>query len=464
MGSVQTTTALLVGAGHRTLQYASYAQERPEELRIVGVADPRPLRRRHAADLYGLSPDQCFETAQEAATRPRFADVVLNGTMDRQHVPTSLPLLAAGYDILLEKPFATSQAEMWQLLHAARKHHRKVVICHVLRYTPFYAAIRQRVVDGEIGNLLNVQTVEHVSYHHLATCFLRGKWNRQDACGSSMLMSKCCHDLDLIAWMKSGIAPTSVCSFGGNQQFPPGKAPPGSGTRCLVDCPIEADCLYSARKHYIDHPDRWSFYVWESLEHLQSPTVERKAQSLRTDNPYGRCAWKCGHDVVDHQSVLIQFEDGSTATHNMVGGTARPTRAIHLLGTRGEIQGDFEESRFVVRHIDPRPGHEYSEEVVDLNVHGDMHGAFTGHGGGDLRLVADFLRVVRGEPASLSTTGIEDSVRGHLIGFLADEAMREHRVVDVPLDPERCTAGEDPGVGASERAAPRPVSRAPQKE
>ncbi|MGC9347641.1 MAG: Gfo/Idh/MocA family protein, partial [Anaerolineae bacterium] len=86
---------------------------------------------------------------------------------------------------------------------------------------------------------------------------------------------------------------------------------------------------------------------------------------------------------------------------------------------------------FVVRHIDPRPGHEYQEEVTDLNVAGDKHGAFAGHGGGDLRLVEDFLRVVRGESPSISTTSLDDSVTGHLIGFSADRAMAERRVVEL---------------------------------
>jgi hypothetical protein len=63
-----------------------------------------------------------------------------------------------------------------------------------------------------------------------------------------------------------------------------------------------------------------------------------------------------------------------------------------------------------------------------------MHGAFGGHGGGDLRLVADFLRIVRGEPASISTTNIQDSVAGHLMGFCADRAMKERCVVDVVTD------------------------------
>jgi hypothetical protein len=90
----------------------------------------------------------------------------------------------------------------------------------------------------------------------------------------------------------------------------------------------------------------------------------------------------------------------------------------------------FEDSRFVIRHNDPRPGHEYSEEEVDLKQGGDMHGAFGGHGGGDARLVADFLNYLRDEPRSISCTSLDDSVHGHLIGFLADRAREERRVVE----------------------------------
>ena len=423
--------AIIVGAGHRALLYASYAQQHPDALQIVGVADPVPLRQQQVADLYDLPIDRCYTSAQELAEVPKFADIVINGTMDHQHIGTSIPLLQAGYDMLLEKPFATNEQEMWQLVEVVQQHGNNVMICHVLRFAPFYTAIRQLVQKGMIGDIINVQTVEHVSYHHMGVGFIRGKWSKKSECHSSMLMAKCCHDLDLITWMKSGIRPKNVASFGSNMQFQPENAPEGSGTRCLVDCPIELECLYSARKHYIDHPDRWTFYVWDTLEHIENPTLEQKIASLKADNPYGRCVWKTGMDVVDHQSVVIEFDDGSTATHNMVGGTAKPSRSIHLIGTHGEIQGVFEDSSFILRSIDPRPGHEYHDEVIDMRVAGDMTGAFGGHGGGDMRMMDDFVRVVRGETPSLSTTNLTDSVSGHLIGFCADRSMEEHRIVDV---------------------------------
>jgi hypothetical protein len=426
-------SGIIVGAGHRAVVYARYAQDHPNEMSIVGVADPSPLRREQMARAFDIPSERCFESAEALAQVPQLADFVINGTMDHQHVPTSLPLLERGYHMLLEKPFATNEQEMWELVHAARRCGNHISICHVLRYAPFYAAIRQRVARGEIGEVFSVQAAELVSYHHMAVGFVRGKWNRKDYCQSSMLMAKSCHDLDLITWMKSGTLPRRVASFGSNFQFRPEKAPAGAGTRCLVDCPIEENCLYSARKHYIDHPDRWAFYVWDSLEHLKKPTIEDKIESLKT-SPYGRCVWKTDMDVVDHQSVLIDFEDGCTATLNMIGGASKPSRSLHLIGTTGEIQGCLEDSSFVVRHFDTRPGHQTAEEVIDLSVGGDMVGALGGHGGGDVRLVADFLKVLNGEPPSISTTSIEDSINGHLIGFCADRAVAEGRVVEIPIE------------------------------
>ena len=72
--------------------------------------------------------------------------------------------------------------------------------------------------------------------------------------------------------------------------------------------------------------------------------------------------------------------------------------------------------------------------MIDLNVQGDMVGAGGGHAGGDMRLVADFIKLLNGEPRSISSTVLEDSVSGHLIGFCADRSVAEGRVVEIPTD------------------------------
>ncbi|WP_028552988.1 hypothetical protein [Paenibacillus sp. UNC451MF] len=152
---------------------------------------------------------------------------------------------------------------------------------------------------------------------------------------------------------------------------------------------------------------------------------EDLAESLRKDSPYGRCVWHCDNDVVDHQTVIIEFADGSTATHVMTGGVSRPCRSIHIVGTKGEIQGDMEEGCYVIRHPDARKGHIYSEQRIELGVSKDMHG------GGDLLLVADFVKVLKGAAPSISSTSLEKSIYGHLIGFAADQSRLEQRTVEL---------------------------------
>lgn len=418
-------TAIIVGAGHRAFVYSKLAKTDPDKLKIVGVADPNPVRRQKAMEEFGFGEDMCFESADELAKKGKLADAIINGTMDEQHLVTSVPLLNTGYDMLLEKPFAVNEKEMRELVACAKKNNSKVMICHVLRYTPFYYGIKEIVNSGEIGDIINIQTTEHVSYHHLSTSYIRGKWANSKKCHTSMLLAKCCHDLDIMMWMMSETKPKKISSFGGKFQFKPENAPAGAGTICMKDCPLVDTCVYSTKRLYIDHPDRWAFYVWDALEGIKNPTIEDKINLMKSDSPYARCIYKCDNDVVDHQSVMVEFESGATGTHNMVGGSSEPRRDIHIIGTKGEIFGNFEDSKFTVLKINPSPdahNEECDVEEHDLRVTGDMVGAYGGHGGGDERLAADFVKFIRGEEHSLACTSIFDSVAGHLSVYLADQS------------------------------------------
>lgn len=419
-------TAVIVGAGHRAIIYAKLALTNPEMLKIVGVADPDPIRRQKTQEMFGFPQENCFENADALAAVPKFADAVINGTMDQQHLETAVPLLKLGYDMLLEKPFATNERELRALVNCVRENGNKVMICHVLRYTPFYLSIKERVAAGEIGDIINIQTNEHVSYHHLSTSYVRGKWANSDECHTSMLLAKCCHDIDMMMWMMAETKPVSVSSFGSKFQFKPENAPKEAGTRCLVDCPLVDTCRYSAKRLYLDQPERWAFYIWDKLEGIENPTDEDRINLLKGDSNYGKCIYKCNNNVVDHQSVLVNFASGATGTHNMVGGSSRSMRHIHIIGTKGEIYGDFEESKFTVSKIHPTKTDEKIVEEVDLRVTGDMVGAYGGHGGGDEKLAADFVKFLRGETPSLACTSIFDSVAGHLCVYLADKSREEN--------------------------------------
>ena len=428
-------TAIIVGAGHRSLGYAELAKIDPEQLKIVGVADPLPDRRKYCREYFGFPEEMCFESAEELARRGKLADAVINGTMDADHIPTTVPLLEAGYDVLLEKPFATNMKEWEQLDLAVRRTNRKVMICHVLRYAPFYSQIKKCLLEGKIGKIMHIHTAEHVSYHHYTSCYVRGKWNNTQKCGASMLLAKCCHDIDLITWFMSGVEPVSVDSMGGLFYFKKENAPAESGTHCMLDCPLEKNCDYSVRRMHLEHPIPWNAYVWPT--HAYDPALNTHEQRLKEimqkDFPHSRCVWKCDNNQVDRQSVIISFADGTVATHNVTTNTARPMRKIHIIGTDGEIEGVFDENRFVVRRRELCPGTRlcgYTEEMVDINACGDTTGATGDHGGGDMRLARDFVNLVSGKPTSIGCTTLADSLNGHKLVFAADTAMvQKNRVV-----------------------------------
>ena len=419
-------TAAIVGAGHRAVEYANYTLKHPDRLRITAIADPNDVRRRREGDRFGIPESHRFRSYEDLAARPGLADAVINGTMDQLHYASSLALLRAGYHILLEKPIAPTETEVRGLIEAAREHKRVVLICHVLRYAPLYRKIKDLLDAGAIGQVIALSSTESINYHHTTTPFVRGRWRQRAT--NPILLAKCCHDLDIIAWLMSGVPVRKVASFGSLTQFRPENAPPGSALRCLDGCRIEPTCIHSARTNYITQ-NLWGMYVWESIEHIENPTVEQKLESLRTDNPFGRCVWHCDNDVADHQTVIVEFADGTTATHNLFAGGARIARTIHIMGTLGEISGDLEADTIWLRKPRLLAGADHTTEVIHTAA--DREGEMAGHGGGDAGLIEDFVSIVAGEPASKSVTSIQDSLTGHLIAFAADTSMLEGRVVTV---------------------------------
>lgn len=412
---------IVVGMGARGMIYAKESLKHPEWFRIDGVVDINMDRIRAAQELFHIPEHHCFGSVEELVSVPKFADAVINGTMDPLHVRTTIPLLKHGYDVLLEKPFAVNQSEADTLVQCANETGRTVMVCHVLRYAPFYREIQKILGSGAIGKVINIQMNEQVSYFHESVSYVRGKYGSPEICGSGMLLSKCSHDLDIMAWLMNGNLPAAVSSVGSVIQFHSGMAPEGAGTHCMADCPIERDCIYSARRLYIENPQRWANNIWYDSG-IENPSNEEKEKILSdVSSPFSRCVYRCNLKIVDHQSVLIQFADGATGTFSMNGGASASGRNIHITGTKGEIMGTFEEERFTVHYISPDSPGGRKSCIVDVSE--EQQG--NAHGNGDQAVVRDFIAVLRGEQPSPCCTTLNDSMIGHKIVFLA-EASREN--------------------------------------
>ena len=422
---------IIVGNGERASCYCKYALYSPENLQVTAIVDPDKNKLKEGAKLYGVPERHCFESVEKfLEKREEYAieaDGVINATMDEYHYRTAIPLLKAGYHMLLEKPVVNNMEQLLDIERTAEENGCLLMVCHVLRYTPFYRGIKEVIERGEIGEIVHIETSENVGIAHASNSYIRGKWNSKEKCGSSMLLAKCCHDLDLLCWLNNKASPVKVASFGGRNFILPEKAPDGAGTRCLVDCPHVNDCRYSAKSIYVDN-DRFPWYSWQCLgKPYEEATREEKTQSLKTFNPHGECAFKVQSDLVDHQAVILQFSDGSTATHSMIQGSVRPCRTIRVTGTEGEIEGMIETCVFHVRKYDFANA-DYTERSVDVrkDIPENDH-----HAGGDEGIIRDFIRMIRKERPSVSCTKIQDSIYGHLCAYKADKSMDEGRIEEI---------------------------------
>jgi hypothetical protein len=73
------------------------------------------------------------------------------------------------------------------------------------------------------------------------------------------------------------------------------KKPEGAGARC-IDCTVERECPYSAKKIYLERIERghtdWPVNVIVD----ERPTVANVTSAL-LNGPYGRCVYECDNDV-----------------------------------------------------------------------------------------------------------------------------------------------------------------------
>ncbi len=414
--------AVIFGLGNRGKCYGGYAIEHPDELEIVQVVDHNQTALEYAKTLFNLSDDALFSSFEDWMERaPKIGDVVFNCTMDQYHYKTTLPLFRMGYDVLLEKPISVHPAELNELLSESRKYNKKFAVCHVLRYAPFYKKAKEVLLSGEIGKLVSIEMAEHVYIPHYLASYVRGKWKSEAECGSPMIMAKCCHDTDLMCWLNGDSIPKYISSFGERSVFVPKNKPEGASDRCLT-CKYKEECQYSCYYNLINtHMDPIIFQNSMEGKQWNEMSVEDKEKVLLESDSLGKCAFDGPQDIVDHQVMTVTFENGVTASLNMIGGSSYPCRTLHIITTSGEIFGVMEEGKIFVRKYQKD---KFWRELIeyDLNVH-------DGHGGGDLVLVGDFVKYLSTGERTLSLTDVEDSINGHLVAIGADRADKENKII-----------------------------------
>lgn len=98
---------------------------------------------------FGLEPSQCFVDYRDFFKTPLKADALMTCTPEDMHFEPCMMAIQAGYHVLLEKPIAQTLEECLAIGEAAWK--KNVSVCHVLRYHPYFAKIKELVSSGELA-------------------------------------------------------------------------------------------------------------------------------------------------------------------------------------------------------------------------------------------------------------------------------------------------------------------------
>jgi predicted dehydrogenase len=414
----QPVSVVVIGGGARGELYSKFALEHPEKMKVVAVAEPRDDYRRSLAEQHNIAEDKLFCSWEEVLEHGKIADAVMICTQDRLHTEPAIAFADQKYHILLEKPLSPSEEECRKIVKAVEDNGVIFSVCHVLRYTQYTTKLKSLLKDGVIGDIVTMQHLEPVGWWHQAHSFVRGNWRNSEE-SAFMLLAKACHDLDWIRFIMDEPI-ESVQSFGGLYHFKEENHPKGAGNNCF-ECQVESTCPYSAKKIYLEKG-----YGGDYFRKIITPHTEKEAfeQALK-DGPYGRCVYLCDNDVVDHQVVNFQFEQGKSASFTMTAFSEYAERKTRIFGTHGQIEGDGKTIK-VLNFITGEET-EHLVEAVESNT------VMSGHGGGDYYLIQKFIAAVANNDASLVLSGSKESLETHLAVFAAEQSRLEKKVVDIKL-------------------------------
>lgn len=405
-------TAITIGAGARGNLYGAYALKYPEQLDIIGVAEPIKLRNERYTAKHNIPDSNRFTTWEDVFKKPKFADAVIVSTPDNLHYGPCMAALKLGYHVLLEKPISPSESECRDILELSKKQNKIVAVCHVLRYAPYFQKLKELVQSGAIGEVVSMQHLEPIHHIHMSHSYVRGNWHNSKET-TPIILAKSCHDLDIIKWVL-GKKSKQIHAIGSLKWFTSRNAPLGSSKRCTDGCTIENECPYSAIKIYQKNR------TW--LHHFDLP--EDKSQFgpvidnyLKTTN-FGRCVYQMDNDQPDHYTCNILFSDDVTVAFSMEAFTSYDGRRTRIMGSMGDIVGDM--SSFTMTDFRTGKKTEWKQET-------------DGHGGGDWVLVNDWLKAISANNPKLLTSTIDESIESHIMGFAAEKSRNSGKSVDIKI-------------------------------
>ncbi|KAK4946960.1 hypothetical protein LTR10_014102 [Elasticomyces elasticus] len=434
---------LIIGAGSRGHAYAR-AVEASTSGRVAALAEIDPFKRQEFGKRYiwgreGTPAEhECFDgweewvdwesrrrqnTDKAGGSEPSYIPItgVFICTLDETHAPIIRAIADFNLHILCEKPLALSLSDCVSISSSLSQYPRKVFsIGHVLRYSPHNILLRKLLTsDQVIGEVVSIEHTEPVGWWHFSHSYAR--------------------------------KPKAA----------------GTATNCL-SCSAEPVCNYSAKKIYrgrwlrkekdtgwplkIVVPEIEDIVAGQGWDAAEKRLMDRLSEDYdRQTTPddliasrgwYGRCVFDSDNDVVDDQTVTMEWDDEPLRDQEIGRGPKRalfhmtyPTQAQcerrgWIYGTEGEIHYDSHKISVHTFATGTTIVHDIPKQAPEVEK---------SHGGGDWGLAGAFVQAVQKvdegtmdvAEAQRQYVGddLDEIILSHAAVFAAEEARREKKVV-----------------------------------
>jgi len=389
----------IIGAGSRGSECFGRTILTRNDAQVVALCDPNQIRLDCAAKDLGFKPN-CY-TSVESMIAAETLDAVVIASPDFCHEPNAVAALNNGINVLIDKPLATSVKGCQNIINAAEKAGKTIMMGFNLRHHEVLKKLKKLISEGVLGRVF---LIENREFYDGGRTYM-SRWNRLYAKSGGLWIHKGSHDFDIFNWLLDFPKPVKVSAFAGVDVFNPQHIP----FTVKTGVPVGPTCHQCAYGEIC--PD---IYRIDDIQN--SPWSDRAVDF----DGYSKdlCMYTSDKDTHDNGIAIVEYENGAKASHLECFITSMSDRLYTVVGDLGQAEVSLEKRIITIR---PR----WSRELITHNI----PEAQGGHGGADPMLINAFFKVLKGEENNSSTT--EHGMWSTAIGQAAEISRREERTVKV---------------------------------
>lgn len=383
----------LIGCGMRaTAYFRNIPDAIRSRVRLSAVADPSAENREFFISRFGDPETRHYADAESLLEQERASALVI-ASPNHHHAAQLIKALDWNVPILMEKPVCVTLEqcrEIWSAWEASAK--PPVAVGFVLRYTPFYRKIGEIIASGELGQILQVEGNEIIGTA-LTSLFFRDGWRLSDELSGGMLLEKCCHDLDVLS--------------------------------LVAGAPVRRVISFAQRTHFVARPREEQHRRFDPA-HTRMLSLDYGDLHIKRyfETVSDASVYSGQSDVPDHQSVMLEYENGVLGLLGITFGQPRQTRLIRVIGSNGTLWGDISDGiiEYEIAGADAKEVHRQR-----LTIESDS----SGHNGADSVINESFWAYVAGDRDQVIRAGLREGIEAVIAGICAEQSRREERVISV---------------------------------